>query len=103
MSAKTRSAPTICTHSATASTTIARKSTEQSRSDTPFASDNSGSRLANSNGREMTASIPTDDAEPQEQPHGPDVDGKNIAKQQRGCLSCLGREEVQEQQSKSER
>ena len=58
MSENTSSTPTICAHPAVASATMARNSTEYSRSETPFASASSGCRLANSSGREMTASAP---------------------------------------------
>lgn len=34
---------------------------------------------------------------------GTDIDGKHVAEQQRRCLSCVSREEVQKQQPKTER
>jgi hypothetical protein len=62
MSVNTSSTPTTCAHSAVATAATARNSTETSRSFTPFASASSGCRLANSSGRERTASAARDRA-----------------------------------------
>ena len=56
--ANTSSTPTTCAASATAIATIARNSTEISRSDTPFASASSGASVAKSSGRETNARAP---------------------------------------------
>ncbi len=95
--------PTICAHSATATATMARNITELRRSDTPFASANSGWRLAKSSGREMTPSDPRWRCRATKVSTRCRLDGDNIAEQQCRRLARVGREEVQEQQAEPQR